>query len=270
MRTIAAIVALIATLLLSACSSSPPATTTESGSPEPVPTIEQSSPVESPTEKGPDSTATLEWFELVATNDPEPQMEAAKKAAPDSLAAAWVTQQADVNQSWLDEGIPTEPDMVEPTDDGYKTCRAQEDGTVCTEFASIELRDGRVANFTVKKKKLDGRLALGQGDKVRLGSLATAEFLSSYKTATSEDLYVNLRVRSKTKDIDLNSYSAAYREPSGRQVKAEIAHGPSELVADSHANVTIVFRRAKPGGVVTFAVSDAKTLDEAAAKIKVG
>jgi hypothetical protein len=51
----------------------------------------------------------------------------------------------------------------------------------------------------------------GRGETVRFGSLATPEFLSAYKAATSEDVTVNVLMRSEKKDVDVITYAAAYR-----------------------------------------------------------
>jgi hypothetical protein len=77
-------------------------------------------------------------------------------------------------------------------------------------------------------------------------------------------------IRSGRRNISLNYiYSARYREPAGRQVTATEANGTGELDADSSTRVSVVFAKAKPGGVVTLELEDSKTYDRKAAKIRI-
>jgi hypothetical protein len=81
---------------------------------------------------------------------------------------------------------------------------------------------------------------------------------------------VVLRLRSKQKDLSLDTYGASYREPGGRQINAKQALGPTELGADSNARVAVIFKKAKVGGVVPLEVSDSDLVRTAAAKIRIG
>lgn len=100
-----------------------------------------------------------------------------------------------------------------------------------------------------------------------MGSLATAEFVSSYKTAAN-DLVVTFGVESSGQKLSIGLYEATYRAPSGRQSTATFGDGPTELGADSKATIAMGFEKAEPGGKVTLTIADENYTTEKSITVK--
>jgi hypothetical protein len=266
LRAYIAVVALLC--VASACSSNPP-TSEDTAAPE-VPKVQQSEPATPAASQSADAKEVEAYFRLFATNDTDEQGKAVKLAAPKSPAVAYMIHQSATNGAQLDAGNSGDADSLEPIDDGYEICSVDEGDETCTKFTDLKVVAGRLSSFMVNGKPIGPRLSLGQGDEVRAGKLATVEFVSAYKTASAEELIVNLTIRSKSKPIDLNQlYRARYREPGGRQVTATNAYVFDDLDADSHTRTSVIFAKAKPGGVVTVDIVDAKTYADATAKVRI-
>lgn len=269
-RSVLSLVCLSALGGVAACAPGPTPTPAASSAPS-VPEVRQSEtakPSLSPTQPA-SAENVRKYFELIATNDPEEMEKAIALAAPKSLAAGYAKHQAAVHGAELDGGSETAADVLTEEGNAYIACPEGEGDQVCTKWAKVETAGGRVANFTVNDQPISGRLTVGSGDKVRVGNLGSAEFVSAYRSLAGKALFVNLVAQSRNRKISISSFSATYREPGGKQVTASNAFGPTELDADSNTRVTLVFARAKVGGVVTVDFQDAKTYDTATAKIKI-
>lgn len=68
----------------------------------------------------------------------------------------------------------------------------------------------------------------------------------------------------------MNTFSATYRDPTGRQITASDAAGLTELEKDSNTRVFISFKKGKPGGTVKLPISDVDFNTNLDLKIKVG
>jgi hypothetical protein len=267
-----ALTTIVLIFLLAACSSSPP-TSEEAAGPS-VPVVEQSaassSPIAVPSATA-DPKGVERYFELFATNDSDEQEKAIKLAAPKSPAAAYMIHQAADNGAQLDAGNSDEPDSLEPTDKGYDVCYDDDNGEQqCTHFTDIKTNSGLVSDFQVNGKAIAPRLSRGQGDEVKAGRLGSFELVSAYKTVSAEELRVTMVVRSGKRKVTLgNVYSARYRDPSGRQSTATDATAIDELDPNSSTRITVTFKKAKPGGVVTIDLVDSKTYDDESARVKI-
>ena len=75
-------------------------------------------------------------------------------------------------------------------------------------------------------------------------------------TITSDALLVNLVITSRKKDITMSRFSATYRDPTGRLMRASDAAGLTDLEKDPNTRVFILFKKGKPGGTVKLPISD--------------
>ena len=249
-----ALPAVAALLSLAACSGTPTTQTTPQG----VPQVAQGS--SAPADPDKDKAAAQAYFTAIVSNDPDTMTDALKWAAPGSLAKGYAQHLANVEQSLLDGGTSEDADTLDPSGEGgvYGYCPVGEepDSKSCNTWENVRFNGGKVVDFTVKKVDISKRLTLGSDEKIKVASLADVTFLSAYQSVQSKSLFVALRVKSKNGKINVNSYTAKYRDPSGRQATATDANGPIDFDKDSIGNVTVVFKNAKPGGVMTLEVTD--------------
>lgn len=232
----------------------------------PVPTVKQSSGATRPAA----APSASEYFELLSTNDSDNAAKAAELAAPKSLAAAYATHLAAVRGANEDGGNAEEADDLTVDGDVYQSCAADQDSDDCTRWSGATFKDGRIASLTVNGKDISGRLTLGSGDKVAAGKLGNVKFVSAYKSIASDALFVTGVVDSNKEKITLGTYSASYRDRSGKQVTAYDGGGPGELDADSNTRIVMIFSKAKVGGMVTLEMYDDSGYVTKRAKFRVG
>jgi hypothetical protein len=201
--------------------------------------------------------AVAQYFDAISYSDPE-KMEAVKSVvAPGSIAAAYLQEQSDVSNAGIDAGTPYDGGPAKKIDGGFENCDETDDENSCTKWTDLEQVNGRLAKFTVNGTDITDRIAVGDGTKANAGSLASVEFLSTYKSVQSEVVFVNLRVTSDKEPVNLNLYSATYRGTDKRQSTATAdSTGPTELEADSTAYVSLIFKAGAIGGDVKLGVSD--------------
>ncbi len=233
-----------------------------------VPPVSQES--ESPSPSAQESTAAAadarDYFEAIAERDVDGIREAAKSAAPDSPAYVYATHQANVIEADLDGGQSRDAADLVVAGGEYQMC---ESGN-CITFADVEQNEsGQVVSFSIDGKPVDGLLSQGNGKAVTAGG-AKFTFLTAYTSVQSKALFVALKVQTGNNDININVFTAKYRDPSGKTREATSAGGPIELEADSNALVYSAFLGVKPGGVMTLdgCVSDCNSTYEVKIKTR--
>jgi hypothetical protein len=171
----------------------------------------------------------------------------AKQLTPGSPAAVYLAHQANVLEAELDGGSQRDPSQLEKRGEGYQLCN---DGN-CIDYTNFEVNpSGELVNFSVKGAPVDALLTQGNGQAVKSrGTRFT--FLTSYKSQQSNALFVAFKTQTGAQKIDLNMYTATYRDPTGKQRTATSGGGPVELGAHSNAIAYSAFLGVKPGGVMT-------------------
>lgn len=93
------------------------------------------------------------------------------------------------------------------------------------------------------------RLTLGNGRAVTSGG-ARFTLLSAYNSISAHGLIVVVRIDAGRNKISLNSFSAVYRSPGGKQRESSDAGGPTDVDAESNAVMYMIFKSVQPGGSV--------------------
>ncbi len=189
--------------------------------------------------------------EALSSSDPEELKDALPLTTPGSVAEAYLKHQVNLTTAAIDGGTEYQAGTVKKVDGGYQDCDDASDKSTRVVFGGFESTEGKLATLTVDSTPLADRIASGDGSTKKAGDLAEVEFLSAYKTVTSGDLHVVISVTSAGDPININQYQAKYRGTDKRQSTATAGEGPTELAADSRANVAMVFKNADIGGEVT-------------------
>ena len=124
----------------------------------------------------------------------------------------------------------------------------------CTQFTSLTVTDGKLANFAVNATPIDDRLA-APGAATQSGG-ATVTLLGAYESVQADSLIVVLDIANSTEPLNLNVYSAEYITSDGRQVTVGDAVGPIQLRAGASASVVLSFPSQTIGGTVYLTGSD--------------
>lgn len=250
-------------LLLAGCSgsqpkaenvtSAPPVATATQGSTAAATETPTTSATEAPT---PQPAATGEnvkaYVDAVAAfSDPDSMRAGLKLAAPNSPAYVYLSHLANASEASLDGGTTeTDLNVTSTAADSFKACSDPTDDKSCITLAGFKVDpQNRVMDLTVNGKAIAPRLTVGNGDSVK-ASGAKFTFLTAYKSVQSNALFVMVKVKTGSKAISPNLYSATYRSPSGKQRSAQEALGPIEIDADSNTVVGMVFPGVEPGGRV--------------------
>lgn len=175
-------------------------------------------------------------------------------AAPGSVAAAYAQYNVDANQAAIDGGSDYDDETLSEIDGGYKSCSGGTSDDDCVTWTDFESSDGKISSLKVNETDISKRISIGNGRSKKAGDLATVELLTAYQSVQANDMVVNALIKSGDGEITIGTYEAKYRGPDGRQTTASAAEGPTELDADSTANVTLSFKNAKPSGEVTITV----------------
>lgn len=236
--------ALSATLLLaSGCGGTTPSKETKDAK---VDTVSQS-------EK--DASDNIDkYFEFIGKSTETSFNQAAKLAAPDSVAYAYATYLA---QQAVD-GSESDPQEFPKSKKGFKICDLNGDGDAsdCAYYSDFETESGKIASFSANDVSIKGRIVMGTGDPVKAGDLATVRFLSAYQSPFSDTLFINIEVKSKDEAISTGVGDADYRRLNGRQVTSADYTGDYEIDSDSLVSNTISFPGSEIGGQVSFDIND--------------
>lgn len=217
----------------------------------------------------PSNGGVKKYFEGLASYDPDQIEQSIKLAAVGSIAAAYAQYFLDTTNSALDAGQPYDPSSLSKTDGGYKVCGDDGDSKTCVTWTQLESTGGKIASLKVNGQDLSDRISVGDGTKQDAGKLATVEFLGAYQSVQANSMVINFKVVSSGQKVSIGSFEAKYRGPDGRQSVASTADGPTDLDANSSANITLNFEHAKPGGTVTLEIDDENFNTTAAVSIKV-
>ena len=193
------------------------------------------------------------YLEALSKNpDPDAMREGLKLTEPNSIAYVYLNHQANVSEAGLDAGQPfPKEDVTAVAGDAFKVCSDPTDETTCDIFGNFKINAAaKLVDLTVDKQPVGPRLTAGNGQTVTAGG-AKFTFLTAYKTISSNDLFVTVRVETSAKAITLNSSGASYRGPDGKQRIATSATGATDIIANSNTIVAIAFAGVKVGGRVT-------------------
>ena len=221
----------------------PVATVTQSASPA---TTDSGSPLAS-------ADAVKSYVDAQASQDnPDAMRQGLKLAAPNSVAYIYLDHLANVSEAGLDGGQPYTKSEVTPVgSDAFKACSDPADETSCIIFGDFKVNPaGKLVDLTVNKQPIGPRLTAGSGQVVTAGG-AKFTFLTAYKSIQSNALFVTVKVETGAKPIMMNTFTASYRGPDGKQRTASQAQGPTNLDAQSNAIVSMAFASVKVGGKVT-------------------
>jgi hypothetical protein len=186
---------------------------------------------------------------VAAQSSPEDMLAARKYTLPGSVADGYLRFQSYGAESALDGGLGFTDWVVSPSGGNYKVCEDQYDTASCNTFGNFKVWKGQVTNFTVDGKEIGPRLTMGAGKKVTDHGVSV-EFLGAYKSV-SGNLNVSARVKTEETGISLNSASATYRAPDGKQREASGSAGPYEIAPNSSSTTMITFPGVDAGGTVT-------------------
>jgi hypothetical protein len=256
----------VGAVIVAGCSNDP--AVQQATAPESVQTVVQTptedpttspTPSPSPDEAEVDASAAREYFEAMAGVDPEEQLEAAETlAVAGSPAQAYARHQAHMGTAYIDGGSPRVEVVVQEAPDGLALCDTEfADLADCAVMTDIQMVGGKVQTFSVGDEPLKNLVTAGDDSAVAFDDLGDVTFLTAYKSATGH-LFVTAEVQSGSQDMELGTWSAVYRDPSGRQITAAEAGGPSAIAPDSHATTFMTFPAAEPGGTVTLEAYDAE------------
>lgn len=251
------VVALGATCaLLGACTAESPETVVSAPTAATAPQLtEPATPSVSPSSaeaEAPTDSARTVAEAIAMGGDNDAVREAVKLTAADSLANAYVLHRSYVAEAGLDSGTPyTDSEISELPGGNYKLCDDPADEKTCTVLGNFKAdTTGKIVDFTVDGKGLQGRLTVGNGQQVNAGG-GTFTFLTAYMAPTSDSLFVSIKMESGKKSLSPNITLATYRSPDGKQRAATDAIGPTRLDVDSNAIASLRFDGVRPGGKVT-------------------
>jgi hypothetical protein len=209
-------------------------------------------------------------------NDPEVMRTGLTNTAPTSPAYVYLSHQANVAESALDAGQPYSASIITPEGSSFQNCEAAGttgavDPTTCVTFSDFKVNPaGLIVDFNVNKQDVAPRLSTGSGEVVSNNG-AKFTFLTAYKTIQAPSaLVVTVKVETGSQSVSLNTSTATYRDPEGKQRTATQAIAPSDVGANSNTIVTMKFIGSSPGGQVTLAGSTGADYSPVTAVIKVG
>ena len=248
-------------VLLAGCSSGPTATI---GTGAPVATATQSSSntttttavasSSSSTSAPAVSSSSAKTFldALQSRSSPDKMRRGLSSAAPASPAFVYLTHFANQVEADVDGGNGRRDGRVIASGgDSYKVCNDLYDDKACADVAGFKVdASGKVVDFTVNGEAIAPRLTTGNGQAVSAGD-AKFTFLSAYSSVTSPGLTIVIKVETGKSLLNINTYSASYRGPDGKQRKANEAGGPHTVDANSNALIYVGVPEVKPGGKVT-------------------
>lgn len=245
MRTLAAVVSTVAILALAACGGDEPEVpqVSPSEAEASVAAPQSESPTEEP--EGPSDEELRQFVELVSTSQPDDIKRALDLTAPGSAAHAvvtvWHARYTAGQQAGYD--LP-EPREVTGSDGRFKVCA---DEPSCQTYGAFKAQGDLIADFAIDGKRIKDRVVLGSKTKYKIGDLATARLIGSYKFASDGSLGIYLEVTTRA-DVILGWDSDAYVGPDGAQVGMTEATVPGTLRSGASAIVAYYFPPAELGG----------------------
>lgn len=256
MRLSGRVVALGATCaLLGGCTGESPETVA------PVPTVatttqstELATPSVAPSAgeaKAPSDSARKVAGAVAIGGDPDAVRKALNLTAAGSLAHAYMLHRSYVAEAGRDSGSPyADSEISELPGASYRLCDDPADESTCTVLGNFKVdATGKIVDFTVDGKALQGRLTVGDGQKVSAGG-GKFTFLTAYRATTSDSLFVTIKMESGKKSLSPDISLATYLSPDGQQRAATDAIGPNRLDVDSDAIASLRFDGVSPGGKV--------------------
>ena len=148
---------------------------------------------------------------IAVGGDPDAVRKALTFTAAGSLAHAYLLHRSYVAEAGLDSGTPyTDSEISELPGGGYRLCDDPADDSTCTVLGDFKVdATGKIVDFTVDGQGLQGRLTVGNGQKVSAGG-GEFTFLTAYKAPTSNSLFVAIRMESGKKSLSPNISLATY------------------------------------------------------------
>lgn len=191
------------------------------------------------------------YVDLIATLSIQDATQAAEDAEPGSAAAAFATYWAAYSQAHLDSGLDLSEYAMSVTEmaGGYTMCAADDSCTEVTD--AVQSKTGKVEDFKIDGTPASEVITLGPQQPEPLGD-GEVRMIAAHFT-TGGDTRIVLEVRSGATPLSL-SYVSNYRAPDGRVSEDTDIVRPSELPANSVANVAVTFAGAAFGGELTYRV----------------
>lgn len=247
MHSSIAVILTVAILALTGCSGSE----NEPGVPQVGPSESDVSVAESPSESaseqpvGPTDEDLRKFVELISANDPDDTMKALKMTAKGSVARAVLTMYVARDTASQTAGNNmSDPSTITGGDGTFKVCSKE---APCQKWSNFKAEGDLIADFSIDKKVMRDRVILGTKKELRIGDLATARLIGSYKFVSSGGVAVFLEVKAKA-NVTLGWDSDVYVAPDGAQVAMSGLDAPGTLRAGGRAIVGYYFPEAELGG----------------------
>jgi hypothetical protein len=202
------------------------------------------------------------YFSGIFAVSPEDTLAAKQFAVPGSNAEAYAIEQAALKQAMMDGGNldQTKVNLVLKSDQVFGCPEGvdledPEQTELCPSFSNLEFDGDKLVNFDAGDSSLDGRIAVGDGTEIPIGSIGTAKYIAAYVNMAG-DLTIILEVTSNTSELSRN-YDSIYLSASGRQVELSSWEGPDSLKEGRTGNVAFLFSGAEIGGSLEASFYDA-------------
>lgn len=205
------------------------------------------SPSQSPTPEpvGPTDEDLRKFVELISTNDPDDTMKAYKMTAKGSVARAVLTVYHARDTASQTAGRDTsEPSTITGGQGTFKVCSKE---PPCQKWSDFKAKGELIADFSIDKKVMRDRVILGSQRQIRIGDLATARLIGSYKFVSSGGVAVFLEMTAKA-NVTLGWDTDVYVDPDGAQVAMSALDAPGTLRSGARAVVGYYFPEAELGG----------------------
>jgi len=196
----------------------------------------------------------LKYFSAHALAQPEDRIKARDFAFPGSNAEAYAIQQSQSTQAQLDGGAfdATINDLVF-REGGFFNCSPRwknpdvlfEDA--CSGYSEFAFEGNRLADFNAGPTPLEGRIFMGSGEVLEIGSIGTIKVLSAYETIGGY-LWLTTEVVSNTEELNIETWRSVYVVGGDRQVDNSGSEGPSNIKDGRRAYVSFLFSGARIGG----------------------
>lgn len=208
------------------------------------------------------------YFSALSTSTPDEHAAGLQFAAPNSIAAMYLTEQTAHLQAQQDGGtLSAETQEVVIKDDSVYVCYDgydAEDADIddyCSEYSNLVFdENGKLVSFDAGGKPLEGRIALGDGTPIEVADIANVTYLSSYVTIGG-DLVVVVEIESNTDPLNIISFDATYVATNGRASSSKMSDGPSELKAGRLGNLAVWFPNVGLGGTLELKFLDSEYND---------
>lgn len=198
------------------------------------------------------SEAAKEYVEVLGSYDPGTMAQLLELSEPGSLAHNYAIHRIAVVTADRDAGMMIPPDDVVEEEGDAITLTARNPETdeeftyVYSDFKA-DPDSNRLTSFSINGNDVASRLLISSGQTDSAGGVNLT--LKSAYQAVYGGLTVTFDIENTTdRTVNVNTYSAVYIEPGGRQVQAEAAGGPVELRAGANAAGYVIFPDSEIGG----------------------